>query len=314
MLQLSNLNNILPDSTWVTIGTFDGVHIGHQALISDMVKNAHIAGKKAVVVSFHPHPGVILGRRRGDNNITTPMERSVYLADLGVDILFDQLFDTQLATTSAKDYILNLKAHLNMEQLWVGHDFALGRNREGDVNSLKKLGEEFNFEVVEVAPLMVNGEVVSSSRIRKYLWSGDVQGAAYLLSRPYKLAGEVIKEDQRGRMIGFPTANIAVPDEKLIPARGVYSCLIEYQNQWMPAATNIGVRPTFDGKDEKLHVETHIIDFSGNLYGYELSVEFIQQLRGEIRFSGIQELVEQITKDIDATRGIVKAYLESKTL
>ena len=312
MILLSDLNIVLPDRTLVTIGTFDGIHLGHQALISRMVRNAHAAGRKAVVVSFHPHPSVVLGKRQGNINITTPEERAGYLSNLGVDILVDQLFNETIATTSARNYVLSLKNSLNLDQLWVGHDFALGRNREGDLDFLRKLGEELGYDIVEVDPLRIDGEVVSSSQIRKLLWLGDVQKAAEFLGRPFKLTGEVIEGDQRGRTIGFPTANLSVVDDKLVPAKGVYACLINHNRQTLFAATNIGVRPTFDGKFEKLHVETHIVDYSGNLYGQELSLEFIQQLRGEKKFAGVPELVEQITKDIRVTREILQTYIKSR--
>jgi len=312
MLHLPDLNFRLPEESWVTVGTFDGVHQGHQALIKKMVESANAAKKKAIVVTFHPHPSVVLGKRQGNINLTTPQERAEYLEEIGIDILVDQVFDRLFASTPAQEYVYKLQQALSMRQLWVGHDFALGRDREGDIPSLRQFGTELGFKVIEVSAMKTDHEVISSSKIRELLWLGDVQAAGHLLGRPYSLAGIVVSGDQRGRTIGFPTANIDVDDEKLVPAQGVYACLARLNHQMFAAATNIGVRPTFDGSDVKVHVETHLLDFSGDLYNQTLSLEFIQRLRGEKKFSGVAELVEQITKDVGTTRVISSTLLATQ--
>ena len=189
MQLLSGLENLLPEKTWITIGTFDGIHLGHQALIRQMSDEAHSSGQKSVVVTFHPHPAVVLGKRPNNINISTPVERAGYLEALGVDFLFDQLFDNNLASTSAYEYVRDLKILLNFTQLWVGHDFALGRNREGNVTELQNLGKVFGFKVRLVDPITFEGHVISSSLIRKLLWAGEVSDAQELLGRPFQLTG-----------------------------------------------------------------------------------------------------------------------------
>jgi riboflavin kinase / FMN adenylyltransferase len=309
MLHLQEFPINHPAETWLSIGTFDGVHLGHQALIRKLVTGAHNAGAKAAVVTFYPHPAVVLGKRPANISLSTPEERASCLEKLGVDILVTQQFDSTLASTSARDYILVLKRSLNMVSLWVGHDFALGHNREGDIDALRRFGQELGYNVNLVGAMQVNEEVVSSSQIRKRLWSGEVDKAAEMLGRPYSLSGTVIRGDQRGRTIGIPTANLDISPEKLIPARGVYACLAVLSDRRLPAATNIGVRPTFDGKNEILHVETHILDFSGDLYGKTITLEFIRFLRSESRFENVKALIDQIQADIQETRTIVSVRL-----
>ena len=301
MLQLENFNLAISDKTHVTIGTFDGVHLGHQALLTQMVRSAHSSSSKAIVVTFQPHPAVFFGRRSGNINLSTSNERASYLERLGVDVLVSQIFDQSLANTTAKNYVLQLKNSVNMTELWVGHDFALGRDREGDIDTLQTYGHELGFKVQLIKPHYIGAEVVSSSLIRKYLWEGNVSQAGILLGRQYSLKGQVVLGDQRGRTIGVPTANLAVPSEKLIPARGVYACNAIIDGKKMLAATNIGVRPTFDG-NEVIHIETHVVDFHGDLYGQEIEIEFLEYLRGEKKFASVSELITQIHLDIEAVR------------
>jgi riboflavin kinase/FMN adenylyltransferase len=306
---LRSLDEVTLRKSWVTIGSFDGVHLGHQAIVRDMVLGAHSSGAVAVVVTFYPHPAKFLGRRSNAFELSTPDERARLLMDMGVDFVVTLTFNQDLANTSAKEFMVLLKYHLGLEHLWIGHDFALGRGREGTETVLRQLGDELGYQVDVVDAMQVEGVPISSTRIRSLLQSGNVRSAAQLLGRPYALSGIVVPGDQRGRMIGIPTANIEPDENKLIPQSGVYACkariLPDLAEVVFQAAVNIGIRPTFDGNSTKIHVEAHLLDFSADLYGKTLELEFIERLRGEERFSNVQALIDQIHADIQRTKGII---------
>jgi riboflavin kinase/FMN adenylyltransferase len=300
-----SLQNIQLSNAWLTVGTFDGVHLGHQAILRSLRTGAHAANVQAVVLTFHPHPAVVFGKRPSASSLTTPEERSKLMDELGIDIVITYPFDLQIARTSAQDFISLLKDRLGFSWLGVGEDFALGNGRQGDVTFLSSLSEQYAYQLQVFSPIKLDGQVVSSSRIRLALTDGDVQSAARLLGRPYGLSGEVILGDGRGRTIGIPTANLLVNKGKLIPASGVYACRAKVDNDIYVAAINIGVRPTFDGDKTTSWVEAHLLDFTGDLYGQYISLEFIERLRGEQRFAGVDELLQQIHRDIQITRNIV---------
>jgi riboflavin kinase / FMN adenylyltransferase len=300
-----NLNN-----TWLTIGSFDGVHLGHQHLISQLHQEAHQAGASSVVLTFHPHPALVLMRRTGPFYLTTKEEKAFLLAELGVDVVITHPFTYEVSQSSARDFINYLFEHLGFKHLWVGSDFALGKGREGNVNYLKELATEFDYQVKVVAPVMMDGRVISSSMIRAMLNEGRVEDAKQLLGRPYQLSGEVIHGDGRGKSIGVPTANLETGNEKLIPGAGVYACNVIVSNKHLPAAVNIGTRPTFEHQDSQAHVEAYILDFSGDLYTQTISLEFITRLRGEEKFASVSELIKQIHVDIENTREIIGERLK----
>jgi riboflavin kinase/FMN adenylyltransferase len=294
----------LQDS-WLTIGSFDGVHRGHQKLIKKLVVGAHTANAPAVVLTFYPHPAVTL-RGRGDSNyLTSPEERAALLGELGVDVVITHPFNQEVAATSARDFMNTLQAHLNIRQLWVGHDFALGRNRQGDVPSLHRLGEEFGFSLNEIPVFEVEGEVVSSSHIRWLLMEGLVEKANRLLGRPYQIKGKVEIGDGRGHALGFPTANLSTWAGHLQPASGVYVSRATVNGVVWGAVTNVGVRPTFEASSVPTRVETHLLDFNGDLYGEEMELTFLARLRPEQKFSTIEELIAQIQSDIKNARAIL---------
>jgi riboflavin kinase / FMN adenylyltransferase len=302
---LESLDGINLQHVWLTIGSFDGVHLGHQALLRELSSNAHTDGALAVVLTFHPHPSVVLRDRQGAFYLTTVNERAALLSEFGMDVVITHPFTIDIARTSARDFIRYLKSHLAFQQLWIGYDFALGRGREGNVDTLKLLGEEFDYQLHIVQPVAFNGQIISSSQIRSLILEGNVELAQQLLGKPYRLYGLVVRGDGRGRRIGIPTANLETGNEKLVPRAGVYACRVKIDsNQW-PAAVNIGVRPTFDGPDQLTHVEAHVLDFSGDLYGQQIQVNFISRLRGELRFPNVQELIAQVQRDIEQTREIV---------
>lgn len=290
----------------VAIGAFDGVHLGHQALLGEMTARAHAAGRAAVAVTFDPHPAVFLHGRRPSFYLTTQSDKAAHIEALGLDALVVQTFDADFASTPAGAYVDALVRHAGLRELTCGRDFALGHNREGNVAYLQRVGAERGFDVNVATPVLVDGEVVSSTRIRQALRDGAVEQAARLLGRPFELAGEVVTGLQRGRTIGIPTANVSIPEELAAPAVGVYVARARLTSgETAQAVVNIGFRPTFNGADPRPTCEAHLLDFSGDLYGQVLRLSFIGRLRGERRFDGIDALVAQIKRDIEEARRIL---------
>lgn len=299
-----SLEDLSLKKTWLTIGVFDGVHRGHQEILSKLMAGAHASGAPAVVLTFYPHPAEVLGKQNNLKYLTLPDEKFARLSELGADIVVTHPFNTEVAFLSAWEFMQYLKVHLDMRQLWVGYDFALGRNRGGDVIHLTEIGNELGYHVHPVAPVVVNDEVVSSSQIRSLLYAGRVSEAAAQLGRPYALSGRVVHGDGRGRKINIPTANLDVATEKAIPANGVYACQAWVGEGRYPAVTNIGIRPTFTPEMQTSSVETHILDFTQDLYDQVVKLEFIERLREERKFPSAETLVEQIQVDISRAREV----------
>ena len=295
--------------SWVTIGTYDGIHLGHQAIIRELVDGAKRSESPSVVVTFHPHPAVILKRRTHPFYLTTPDERAELLGKLGVDVVVSYPFTPQVAEMSAREYVDHLYSHLVFEKLIVGFNFALGKGRQGDVATLSRFGEEYGFTVQAVAPVTNGGDVISSSQIRSSLVDGDVERVARYLGRPYRLTGPVVPGDGRGRLIGIPTANIDVWEERALPKAGVYMCTAHALGQEWNSVANVGYRPTFESAPVQPRVEAHLLDFGQNLYGETISLDFVHRLRDEQKFDSVETLVEQIHQDIARARQIL---LESK--
>ncbi len=290
----------------ITIGAYDGVHRGHQYLVSKLVTSARAAGHVPVVLTFYPHPEIVLRGSQLGFYLTLPDEKARLLANLGVELVVTHPFDDEVRQIRASEFVDRLLEHLNMRALWVGEDFAMGYQREGDVDFLRAQGREKGFQV-EVVDLMDAGdERVSSSRVRVALAAGDVAEAARLLGRPHFVTGEVIAGARRGRTLGFPTANLSVPPELAMPARGVYVGWVPIGKRPQPAVINIGLRPTFDGTSAVI-VEAHLIDFSGDLYGQRIEVHFVARLRDEQKFAGVEALVAQIRRDVQRGREVLAA-------
>ena len=306
MVQLfTSLEGINLRKTWLTIGSFDGIHIGHQKLIQDLNSQAHEVGAISAVLTFHPHPAVVLRGRTGAFYLTTPSEKVKLLDDLGTDVVITHPFTFELSQSTAHDYVSYLLNHLGFEELWVGYDFALGRGREGNVSFLKVLGEELGYHVHVVDPITFDGRIVSSSQIRNLLTEGNINDATKLLGRYYRVTGEVVHGDGRGKLIGIPTANLDTGPEKLVPGAGVYACRVQIQNELWPAAVNVGTRPTFENTDKLSHLEAHVLNYSSDLYTQTITVDFVERLRGEERFDSVDELIRQIFTDIEQTRSII---------
>lgn len=290
--------------TVVTIGNFDGVHRGHRHLIWQIVRRARDLNADAVVLTFEPHPLTVLHPDVHVRRLNSPEERAEIIASLGVDLLITYPFTPEVASVSARDFVSMLRDRLCMVELWVGPDFALGRNREGDIEKLQELGHELGFEVRRFEPFSWHGHVIHSTDIRLLVSGGAVDKAEDLLGYPYSLAGEVVPGDGRGKKIGVPTANLAVCSSRLLPASGVYVAWATVGGgSRYPAVVNVGNRPTFDG--ESVTVEAHLLDFYGNIYGWEVVLEFRNRLRCERRFSSVEALVAQIRRDIEAARNVL---------
>ena len=293
----------LASRAYVTIGVFDGIHRGHQQLIGGMAQAAHAAGNLAAVLTFDPHPAVALGYEPPPL-MTAVEERAELLAPLGLDLLVTFPFTPATVRTSAADFVAPLTQYLRLAELWGGPDFAFGHRREGDVQFLRQLGAERGFSVRVVEPLVWEGELVSSSRVRTALQTGDLPQATGCLGRPYRLAGAVVRGRGEGGRIGLPTANLSPSPGRLIPGGGVYACLASGARlEAHPAVVNVGVRPTFGGGE--LTIEAHLLDFDGDLYGQALALDFVARLRGEVAFPTIEALVAQIREDVAQARIIL---------
>jgi len=287
--------------TGLTIGAFDGVHLGHQALIRWFVTESHRAGLQAVVLTFDPLPRQVLTHhskvaRQIGGVLSVLEERLACIASLEVDGVVVLSFDRALAATPALDFVTHLGEHLSLRGFWVGSDFSLGKGRGGNITFLRELGRVRGFDVhVFEQVVLWNGAPVRSSRIRRALRAGDVEEACGCLGRPYRLSAPVGYGDQRGRTLGFPTANLVIPEERLLPANGVYICHAHVPQGCFHAITNVGTRPTFNHRPPT--VEAHLLDFSANLYDMPLQLDFLHRLRPEIKFSSAEALVAQMHKD-----------------
>jgi riboflavin kinase/FMN adenylyltransferase len=288
------------EPTYLAIGSFDGVHLGHQALLGRMVKQAQEDGRRAAALTFFPHPRRVLQELPQRFYITTLEERLRLLAAEGVGLVITLPFNDEIRQTRAADFMAQLCRSLDLRQLWGGR-FALGYNREGDVPFLRHLGQEMGF-TVEVVDAMTTWqeELVSSRRVRRTLEAGNISELNGCLGRPYALSGVVVRSDQRGRTIGFPTANLAVWEELLLPAYGVYATYAWLDGRRFLAATNVGVRPTVDG--QRLTVEAYLLDFDEDIYGQTMQLDFIGHIRPEMKFSGLEALKAQIADDVAAVR------------
>ena len=289
----------------LTIGAFDGVHRGHQALIGALVADAHANGRAAVVLTFFPHPSVVLRGRRPSFYLSSPDEKVAYLSELGVDSVVTHPFDLAVSKITAAEFVDRLVTYAHLAELWCGADFALGHNREGTVEFLQAEGDRRGFKVRIMSPFLIDGEVISSTRIRQTLRDGAVEQAARYLGRPFRVTGQVVEGAKRGRQLGIPTANLSIWDERAVPAVGVYACRATHAGGQTQAVVNIGFRPTFEGAPPQPVVEAHLLDYSGNLYGQALSLDFIARLRPEIKFPGIEPLLAQIRHDIAEARQIL---------
>lgn len=300
-----DIDSMRLESCELTIGSFDGIHIGHKSLLNQMVARAREKSIPSVLLTFFPHPSVVLRGRRPSFYINTPEEKAEQLFALGVDHVVAQRFDRELSKIKARDFLEWIHTHLQFQGLWVGENFALGYQREGNVAYLEKIRADWNFELHIIPPVYEGGEIVSSTRVRDALRSGDVARVATYLGRHFLLPGVVAKGSGRGKKLGIPTANLAIWEERAYPGSGVYASKVHYEGEKYDAVTNIGIRPTFNDDLEHPIVETHILEFDQDLYEKTIQISFIDRLRDERKFSGPEELLLQIDRDIQKAISIL---------
>lgn len=292
--------------TSATIGNFDGVHMGHKRILAAVKQSAMEKGVGSCVITFHPHPQKVL--RNIDVPLLLPMRERLRLLEAeGIDFAACYTFTKEIAAMTAEEFVNEiLVGKLHIRHLIVGPDFSFGKNREGNADLLRKLGEEHGFEIEVAEPLLIGGEVVSSSAIRKLLKEGDMKKAAAFLGYDFYVEGSVVEGEKRGRQIGYPTANLET-DWEILPKEGVYATRSRVDGEKFDSITNIGYRPTFG--ESRLLIETHIFDFSGDIYKKRLAVEFVERIRDERRFDGVDALVAQIGRDVE---NVKEALLASR--
>lgn len=295
-------------NSYLTVGVFDGVHRGHREIIHKLVRDAHMNNAPAVVLTFEPHPASVLTGRE-IRCLTTSDERADLLFSLGVDTVITQRFTPDLSAVPAHEYMSRLKSHLGLSHLLVGYDFALGRGREGNAPRLTEIGLELGYTVEVVPALGDESGVISSTEIRKLVSIGDMAEAAKLLGYRYRMGGEVIHGEGRGKKLNFPTANIDYPKQKAIPPNGIYACWARLGDERYMAATNIGLNPTFTPERKIPSLEAYLLDFDRDIYGEILTLEFVARLRDEIRYTNVEALIEQIHEDVKQTRVLLSAEI-----
>lgn len=302
---LSNLTELPLEKRVVTIGTFDGVHRGHQALLHAAATRARELGLALTVITFDPAPTAVLRPAQFDGAILSLADKVALLTAAGADQVVVTPFTTALAALSAREFFEALVGQACMEELFVGEAFALGRNREGTVDVLAKLGAEHGVRIVALNRIEDNGVVVSSTRVRRAIQAGDVKAAGDMLGRPFKIVGDVIHGAHVGRTIGYPTANVLPPEGQVQLADGIYATMaaLPGETKPLPAMTYIGTRPALN--TGRRLIETHILDFDGDLYGQCIAVEFIDRLRSDADFPSLDELVAQLWRDEAATRRVL---------
>jgi riboflavin kinase/FMN adenylyltransferase len=289
----------------VSIGNFDGVHIGHQAILHRLVQEAKDRQGTAIVLTFHPHPLSVLRPGQQLPLICSLREKLLVFSSLGIQKVFLQHFTLSFARLSAEEFVRSyLSEIIGAERVIVGHNVSFGRNRAGNVETLRQFAKTYGFEAEIVGPIKTDDREVSSTVVRALLNSGEMPAVTQLLGRYYTVSGRVVKGFQRGRGIGFPTANLLPRADLLLP-NGVYAVKVDIGGQEIPGVANIGLNPTFGVNKRTL--EAHLFDFSDDLYGKRLSVAFVARLRGEQKFPSVKELVQQIQKDADHARALLLA-------
>lgn len=315
MEQYSSLDGLHLKNCVLTIGAFDGIHIGHRKLLNTVVSASKDIMANSAVITFDPLPYVFLKNIAESYGLISSKEKSNILSSLGIDILITLAFNKQLAQLAPQEFIKTILEHIEFTKLIVGYDFTLGKNKAGTFSVLDTIGKENRFEVIAIPPLKVNGKIVSSSLIRETLHAGNIKQVNKYLGRIYSVEGTVTKGDGRGHKIGIPTANIEYDKKRLLPKRGVYVTLISVDNTIYPSVTNIGVRPTFyDSNIESPSIETHILNFNDNIYNKNIKIDFIEFVRDEKKFSDVTTLISQINKDIIFAQKVLNNVIKTPNI
>ena len=294
--------NALPGGLLIAIGVFDGVHLGHRAVISTSAQHAADSGGTAVVVTFDPHPAKVLRPERAPHLLTATQHKIALIRDLGVAHLLVLTFDNQLAGTAPEEFVKQLVTHSHpLREICVGHEWSFGKGRTGNLALLKELGSTYGFAVIGVQAVTVNGEVVSSTAIRRAVAMGDLVKATQMLGREYTILGTVKAGEQLGRKLGFPTANVSAHSEQF-PPNGVYVVEARLREAIYRGVANLGYRPTVRGGESERLLELHLFDLNKDIYGEEIEVRFLRYLRPEQRFENVEALAAQIAQDVKTAR------------
>ena len=293
--------------TVATVGTFDGVHLGHWTVLQEIRRRAEAADRRSILVTFDPHPLRIVRPEHAPLLLTTPVEKKEILAESGLDYAVFLSFTEALSRYEPRRFVEEiLVGRLGVEELVIGYDHGFGRDREGDPAALRRMGEELGFTVDVVDPVSAEGDAVSSTRVRALLLDRQVAEARKCLGRPYSIRGVVVRGDGRGKGLGFPTANLRVAErDKLVPPQGIYAVRGVLRRGTFDGALHLGPRPTFRGSPPS--IELHLMDFDDDIYGEEVRVDFVEHLRRIEPFTTVEALVEQIRLDVDRAREILAA-------
>ena len=291
----------------LTIGTFDGVHLGHCSILQEVRRHAAESGGESVLITFEPHPRRVLFPHQPLKLLTPLHQKLSLITAQGIDHVVVAPFSPEFARLSADAYIRDfLVHHFRPHSIVIGYDHRFGHDRSGDIALLRRYETQFHYRTYEIPARLIADAAVSSTKIRNALLAGQVQDAARMLGRPYSLCGRVVRGAQLGRTIGYPTANLqALEPDQLLPATGVYAVQVRHQGLWHPAMLNIGYRPTVDGNSTQLHIEAHLFDFMGDLYDASLELSFVARLRDEQRFDGLDALKAQLYRDEQQARSLL---------
>ncbi|NEW82188.1 MAG: bifunctional riboflavin kinase/FAD synthetase [Mariniphaga sp.] len=295
-----NLDNFVAVNPVVTIGTFDGVHLGHREVISELKRISTLSGGDSVVFTFDPHPRIVIAPQEDSLRLLSTKKEKINLMEkIGIDHLVIYPFTSEFSKLPYNEFVKNiLVRRMNMASLVVGYDHRFGQGRKGDFNSLEILSNELNFKVEQLSELLVDNKVVSSTKIRSALEAGEIPKANHFLGYRYPLSGKVIEGKQLGRKLGFPTANIeTLDDHKLVPGDGVYAVFVQTKGGIFKGMLNIGIRPTVNYNADHKSIEVHIFDFESDIYNSEITIYFVSKIRNEQKFDGIVELHEQLVQD-----------------
>lgn len=302
-MEFINVNDVNETrfETAIALGNFDGIHMGHQGLIKAMILKSKELGLKPSVLLFQNHTKMTL-EGKGPQLLTTLEQKYSVLEDLGVEIIYTMEFNEQIMKLTPEEFVRDILVNkINIKAVIIGTDYRFGHKASGDANLLKELGNKYGFQVTILDPVYIDGNKVSSTLIRELLSKGDLEAVKLLLGREYTLTGKVVGGKKIGKTMGYPTANIELVYNSVIPKNGVYSTRTIVDGKTYLSATSVGFNPTF--KEDSLKIETHILDFNGDLYGKVIRLVFVKYLRDELKFENIEELKKQIDKDIFQVKG-----------
>ena len=291
------------EESLITIGVFDGVHMGHRSLISQLISQAKSKNLISGVVPFSNHPGTIINKNFEPNYLTSLQDRLKLIEETGVDFVVPVTFTEEVANLKAQEFTKILQNKLKMKGLMVGPDFQMGKGREANVKKLETIGENQGFKLTKINVKGIKNLTVRSTSVREALKQGKIEEATEILGRRHSLKGTIVLGEKRGRDLGFPTANFDVPADICVPSNGIYATFIYLDKQKYLSATSVGTNPTFNGQQRT--IETYIMDFARNIYGSQPKLEFVSKLRDEVLFDSIPSLIEQMNRDVEKARDIL---------